>query len=45
MDITTHTTIERLAERYNQFWDWADEYGEPGYGNPNDDMIVLGSYW
>ncbi len=43
MEIDLNKTISDLCERFG--WDYADQYGEPGYSNDGVTAVVLGSYW
>lgn len=44
-----HKTVQALAVRTAQdYWETADEYGEPGYGSTwpvETALVVLGDYW
>jgi hypothetical protein len=44
--ILSDRTLSSLCERF--CWDWASEYGEPGYGtfsNADVRAVILGDYW
>ncbi len=39
-------SVSALLERYpDNIYDWAPEYGEPGYDLPEGGLVVLGDYW
>jgi hypothetical protein len=45
-DATIGELLERWWEGYPQHvYDYADEYGEPGYGSHRTTRVVLGDYW
>jgi len=47
MELSEETAHRIVAERYGEHlgWDWATEYGEPGYWDSTTTMVVLGNYW
>lgn len=37
--------LEVITEATNQWFDWCDEYGEPGYEVAETGVVILGDYW
>lgn len=41
----SRSTIERYITERHDDWQWCSEYGEPGYGNADTFVVVMGDYW
>lgn len=39
------TLLAEIDNGYNCYWEYGNEYGEPGYSRYDDKVIVLGYYW